>query len=241
MNRLELLLQIELALILEERAANLPLDLALETQDLDLGGERVREMREERADVRGLQIFLPLLESHEHVRGDRERLLLARLRPLHERHHFGGQAAMQRDVLLEERDDAPRHRALVGAARGLVEREGRHDRAKHLVRRCVARHLRARDALDEHLRRAVRAAARPAARAPPRPRERDRPRRDPACPRCAGRRGRSSDRPRARPRRPPAMPRVRRAAESPCTGRSRRLEAGAPGGAPRARSSLRRA
>ena len=40
-DRLELLLQIELALILEERAAHLALDLALEAQDLDLGGERV--------------------------------------------------------------------------------------------------------------------------------------------------------------------------------------------------------
>ena len=112
-------------------------------------------MRKERADVRRLQIFLALIEPHEHVRGDRERLLLARLGSLHERHDLGGKAAVQRDVLLEQRDDATRHRALIGAARRLVERERRDVRAQHLLRRRVARHLGARDAFDEHLGRAV--------------------------------------------------------------------------------------
>ena len=36
-DRLELLLQIELALVLKERAAHLSFDLPLEAQDLDLG------------------------------------------------------------------------------------------------------------------------------------------------------------------------------------------------------------
>ena len=157
-DRLELLLEVELALILEEGAANLSLDLALQTQNLDLGIERVRELREERADVRGLEVFLALVEPHEHVRGDCERLLLSRLRTLHERDDLRGEPAVQRDVLLEERHDAPRHRPFVRAARGLVEREGRHDGAQHLLRRRIPRDLRARDPLHEHLRRAVRQA-----------------------------------------------------------------------------------
>ena len=41
-NRLELLLEVELALILEQRAAHVVVDLSLETQQLDLARERAR-------------------------------------------------------------------------------------------------------------------------------------------------------------------------------------------------------
>ena len=112
--------------------------------------------REERADVGGLEVLLALIQAHEHVSGHGERLLLARVGALHERNDLGRQPSMERDVFLEQRDDAPGHRTLVGAAYGLVEREGCDHGAKNLLGWRVTRHLCPRDALDEHLRGAVR-------------------------------------------------------------------------------------
>ena len=92
------------------------------------------------------------------MRRDREGLLVHRLGALHERRHFAGDPAVHPDVLVEERDDAPDLRVLVG--RGRVVAEGAHldERAEVLLPRGVARDARAADALDEHLGGAIRIA-----------------------------------------------------------------------------------
>src|SRR6266516_4364417 len=101
MNRLELLLQVELALILEERAAHLVVYLALESQQLDFRSQQLGEHAKQREQGGRLQQRLTSLDAHAQVRGDAECLSRRAVGALNERHDLRRNAPVQGDVLLE--------------------------------------------------------------------------------------------------------------------------------------------
>ena len=74
MNRLELLLKIELALVLEERATHVVVDLSLELEQVDLARERLAECAEQGSEVHGLEQPLAAVETRAEMRRDTERL-----------------------------------------------------------------------------------------------------------------------------------------------------------------------
>jgi hypothetical protein len=101
-DRLELLLQIELALVLEQRATHVVVDLSLELEQVDLARERVGERAEQGGQLVDREQRLPPVEPRPEVRGDAERLSRRRLGALNDRHELRGKPPMQRDVLLEQ-------------------------------------------------------------------------------------------------------------------------------------------
>src|SRR4051812_34801259 len=110
MNRLELLLEIELALVLEEGAAYLVFDLPLETKQIDLRAKNVGELPKEVVQRSGLEQPLARLQLRRDMGRDAVRLTSRGLRSLHEPHDLRRDATMQPNVLLEEADDAPPER-----------------------------------------------------------------------------------------------------------------------------------
>jgi hypothetical protein len=155
MDGLELFLQIELALILKERATNLFVELALETKQLRLGGEHLIQGFEQCGNVRCRQELLTYIDAHGEMGGDAIGLPRQRIRALNERDHLVRDAPVQRDVLLEQREHAPRED---------VDRVGVGDfrlgflgecRAHETGRRHVARDASARHTLDENSRRSI--------------------------------------------------------------------------------------
>ena len=119
-NRLQLLLEVELALILEERAAHVVVDLALEPQQLDLAARAARRAIE--------QVLGSVGDSSSALarpRGARarcaaiaERLPLVGVSALWTTAtHLGRNAPVQADVFLEERDHARRASASIRSRR----------------------------------------------------------------------------------------------------------------------------
>ena len=140
MDRLELLLQVELALVLEERAAHVVVDLALEPEQIDLAREQVAERAQQGGELVDREQPLTPVQPRADVRGNPEGLARRRLRALDERDELAGQPPMQRDVLLEQRQGAPQQHLVVGA-----ERRRRHrldDGAQAVGAGHVARHAR---------------------------------------------------------------------------------------------------
>ena len=102
-DRAELLLQVELALILEQRSPHVLVDLALQSQELDLGTEQLCQCLPELGKSGRLQQLLPDLVLDRQVRGDGDRAALVGLDRLDESGCLVGDAAVERDVLLEPR------------------------------------------------------------------------------------------------------------------------------------------
>ena len=123
MDRLELLLQIELALVLEQRAAHVVVDLPLELEQVDLARERLAERAEQGGEVADRQQPLPPIEPRAEVRRDAERLPRRRVRALNQRDELRRKPPMNGDVLLEQRERAAQVRLGVVVC---AEREWRH-------------------------------------------------------------------------------------------------------------------
>ena len=156
MDRLQLLVQVELALVLEKRAAHLLVELSLEAEQFGFAHEKLVQRVEQCGDVRRLEKRLADLDANGEVRRDTVRLPADRVSALYQRHDFVGNAAVERDVLLEQREHAARqHLERLGVhvlvAGVVVER-----RAKVAGGGDVSRHARAAHAFDENARRAVR-------------------------------------------------------------------------------------
>ena len=109
MNRLQLFLEIELALILEERAAHLVVELALEAEQLDLARQHLAERVEELREGRRLEQRLSRLDAHGEMRRDPVGLALDGFRALNDGNDLVRNSAVERDVLLEEREHSTRH------------------------------------------------------------------------------------------------------------------------------------
>jgi len=101
-DRLELFLEIELALILKQRAAHILVDLPFQLEQIDLAREHVAERAKESRELVDGQQRLPSIEPHAEVRRDPERLPRRRLGALDDRHQLGREPPVQRDVLLEQ-------------------------------------------------------------------------------------------------------------------------------------------
>ena len=155
MNRAQLLLQVELTLILEQRAAHIILDLAFEAQQLDLAGQRHRQLIEQHAQRLRLEQALADFEFHAEVRGHQARLLFRRFRAADQTHHFIRQSAVQRDVFLERRHGAARLTLFVLTERRGVERKRLHVRLQMRAGHRVPRDFRTRERFDQHTRRPV--------------------------------------------------------------------------------------
>src|SRR4051812_13170883 len=93
-NRLQLLLEVELALILDERSTDFVIELALETQDLDLGADHVVELAEEIGQRFSLEKALARLMTDHEVGGDAVRLSLWRIGRLHHANDFARDPAV---------------------------------------------------------------------------------------------------------------------------------------------------
>ena len=138
-DRLELLLQVELALVLEERAAHLLVELSLETKQFGFARQQLAQRVEQRGNVRRLEQRLPDLDANGEVRRDAVRLSPDRVRALDERHDFVGNAPVERDVLLEEREHAARqHLERLGVRVLVVRRRRRTPREGSRPRGCIA-------------------------------------------------------------------------------------------------------
>jgi hypothetical protein len=74
-DRLQLLVEIELLLVLVHLRAHLALDLALEAHDLQLPGQGFGQLPEPRGGVRGFEQVLLHRDLHQQVGGDRVRQL----------------------------------------------------------------------------------------------------------------------------------------------------------------------
>ena len=155
-NRLELFLEIELALILEERSANFLVELSLEAQQLDFARQHLAHRVEKLRDVWRLEQRLPRLQADREVRRDSVRLALDGVGALHERDDFVRNATVQRDVFLEQREHAA-HDDVAGSPRlGAACRFRRRATARRCPDAGRYRVTRARDrALDEDARRPV--------------------------------------------------------------------------------------
>ena len=155
-NRLQLLLEIELALVLDERPADLVVELSFEAQHLDFGADHVVQLAEEIGQRVSLEQALPRLVSDRQMRGDAVRLAFRRIGRLNHRHDLARNAAMERDVFLEVGHRAPGNRANVGDVLWrLVARVGEHG-AHDAAGMGIARNAGPGDALDEDARGAVR-------------------------------------------------------------------------------------
>ncbi len=155
-DRLELLVQVELALVLEQRAAHFLVELSLEAKQFGFAHQQLVQGVEQRGNVGCLEQRLPDLDANREVRRDAVGLAPDRIRALYERDDFVGNAPMERDVLLEEREYAARQYLERLGVRVLVSGVVVERRAKVAGGRDVSRHARAAHAFDEDARRAVR-------------------------------------------------------------------------------------
>ena len=160
MNRLELFLEIKLALVLKERPPNLLVELALEAQQLDLARKNVLECVEQLCRRRRFEQCLTHLDAHGQVCGNAVRLTRHAVGALHECDDLVRDAAVQRHVLLEQRQNATHHDVEIYLiVVRLIDLVGDR-RAQSAARLRVACDARARQALDENARSAVRLACR---------------------------------------------------------------------------------
>jgi len=155
-NYAQLLLEVELALVLEHRPTNIIVDLPLESEELDFRREHLAEHLQQLPKRLGLQQRLSQLEPHRDVRSNSKSLPLRGLGTLDDRDDLRRNAAVEADVLLERVHHPPAQCLRLGcilSARPL-EREGRRGRAQHIARRDVSGDSGAGDSLDQHPRRA---------------------------------------------------------------------------------------
>ncbi len=156
-NRPQLLVQVELALVLKDRAFDVVLDLPLEPQQLELGGKKLRDAREELGPCGRLEQALPVLEADEQVRRHGERTLVSGLRFARHREDLSREAPVQRDVFLEQLIGAP-HDGVTGRVVARLERERRDRNALMPFGGREPHRPGASHPFDEHLDRSVRQA-----------------------------------------------------------------------------------
>ena len=113
MNGAQLFLEIKLALILEQRAAHIVLDLAFEAQQLHFACECHRELIVQHAERRRVKQSLPDLKLDAKMRRDQPCLLFVTFGTGYEAHHFIRKSTMQRDVFLKRRHGAARLTCIV--------------------------------------------------------------------------------------------------------------------------------
>ena len=154
MDRAQLLLQVELALVLEQRPAHIVLDLAFEAEQFRLARGQFRERAEQVHQAGRLEQRLARLMAQGEVRGDAAALPFEAAGRLHQRRDFRRQAAMVRDVFLEQRQRLARL-ILRAVARRHGERERTRLGAQELGAGDKLRDLSAREPFHQHPRRAV--------------------------------------------------------------------------------------
>ena len=156
-DRLELLVEIELLLVLVDLTPDLALDLSFEFQDLELVRERLAELPEPLREVVLLQHGLLHRDFQNQVRGDRvgEEHRISDV--VGGREHLVRHAPVQVHVVVEGGEHVPHHRLELRVLAHLVVDDG--DGGRHVVR--AAEELLgagAADPLDQHAHRAVREA-----------------------------------------------------------------------------------
>ena len=114
----ELLLQVELALVLEEGPAHVVLDLPLEAQQLRLTGRELGECVKEVHQAWHLEQRLSRFMPHGEVRGDAAPLPFGARGALHQRGDLRRKTAVLGDVLLEQRQRLARLALHAVAGRG---------------------------------------------------------------------------------------------------------------------------
>src|SRR4029078_11765593 len=123
----QLLLEVELALVLEHRAANVVVDLPLQSQQLDFPGQELTEHLQQMPQRLCLEQRLTQLEPNRDVCSDSERLSLDGVGALDDRDDLPRDATVESDVLLERVHHAATQRfglrGILGARP--IEREGR--------------------------------------------------------------------------------------------------------------------
>jgi hypothetical protein len=153
----KLLLEVELALVLEHCATNIVIDLPFEAQQLDLARKQLAQEIEQLSERAGLEKGLSELEPHGDVRRDSERLSLSGVSALDDRDDLGRNAPVETDVFLE--------RVHYAAADGFglwilraaaIEWKWKRGRAEHISGGDVTRDAGAGDSFDEHARGASR-------------------------------------------------------------------------------------
>src|ERR1700737_1138986 len=153
MNYAQLLLEIELALILEHRSTHVVVDLALEAEQLDLSGQDLAQHLQQMPQRGGFQQRLAQLESHSNVGCHAECLPLRRFSALDDRNDLRRNAAVEADVLLERVEDPSTKRLGLGIrCPRSFERKRRDRRAQDVAGRDVAGDPRAGDSFHEDAR-----------------------------------------------------------------------------------------
>jgi hypothetical protein len=155
LDRLDLLVQVILALALLHLPLDASADALLDLQDVDLALEHAEQVLEALADVAHLEDLLLLLELERQMRGDRIREAPAIVDAGHRRQDFRRNLLVQLDVLVELGEQRPAHRLDfvrgAGLARNRLRMRGQV--FGPLLDRADARALRS---FDEHLHRSVR-------------------------------------------------------------------------------------
>jgi hypothetical protein len=154
----QLLLQVELTLVLEHRAANIVVDLPFQSEQVDFTGQELTEHFQQMAQRLCLEQRLAELEPHRDVRGDSECLPLRGVGALDDRDDLCRDAPVKSDVFLERvhhpAAQCLRLRRIYGAR--AVEREGSSGGAEYVAGGDVACHPGAGDSFHQHSRRACR-------------------------------------------------------------------------------------
>src|SRR5438105_5302386 len=153
-NDAQLLLQVELALILEHRAAYVVVDLPLQAQQLDLTRQQLGEHLQQASQRIRFQQRLTELEPNRHVSSYTKSLSLGGVGALNDGDYFSGDTAVETYILLEGVENASAERLRLGSVlgRGSLERKRRCRSAQDVPRRDVARDASAGDAFDQNAR-----------------------------------------------------------------------------------------
>ena len=152
MNYPQLLLQVELALVLEHRAANIVVDLPLQPQQVDLARKELAQHLDQMSESVGFEERLAELEPDGNVGSDAECLALSGVRALDDRDDFRRNPPVEAHVFFERVHHPPAERlGLSGIFGGRsLERERRRHSAQHGSRGYVARHSGAGDAFNQY-------------------------------------------------------------------------------------------
>ena len=154
-DRLELLVEIELLLVLVHLRADLAFDLALDLHDLELGGEHLAQRIEPFTGA--IEFEQPLLLRHFDQQVGRNGVGQRRGIPnvVRRHQHFVRDAPVQVHVVVEQLEHVAHARFNVGSL-GLVIRRRAHAHGVEIARPLEAFDLGAAQALDQHAHGAVR-------------------------------------------------------------------------------------
>ena len=155
LDRLDLLVQVVLALALLHLALHAAADALLDLQDVDFAFEHAEQVLEALADVAHLEDLLLLLELERQMRGNRVREAAAVVDTRHRRQDLRRDLLVQLDVLVELREQRTPHR-LDFMRRTRFAGDRLRVRGEVLAMLLDALDLRALRSLDEHFHRAVR-------------------------------------------------------------------------------------